>query len=333
MPLLLEGGPPLDVWFALPSGSLILDWAGPAEALRFANTEGPGAPYFRLRFAAPQPESATSVGAQLAQLEPLPEKLTAPAWIVVVGKAGPETERNAEADDRAVAAWLGRLRPGSDERLRLITICSGALLAAQAGLLGGRLVTTHHLDLDLLRQLAPSARVVEDRVFVIDGALWSSAGVTAGIDLALHLVSAHCGALVAARVAQRMAVALRRGPNDPQLSPFLAHRQHLNARLHKVQDAIAQAPRETWDAARMADLAATTPRSLNRLFAEHAGTTPLAYVRGLRVALARSALEAGSSVARAAELSGFSSDLQLRRAWAACGAPGLPSGRRSPAAR
>jgi transcriptional regulator GlxA family with amidase domain len=80
----------------------------------------------------------------------------------------------------------------------------------------------------------------------------------------------------------------------------------------------------------MAELAATTPRSLNRLFAEHAGTTPLAYVRSIRVALARSALEAGSSVARAAEISGFSSDLQLRRAWQAAGAPGLPSGRRTP---
>jgi transcriptional regulator GlxA family with amidase domain len=330
MPSLPKPAKPLDVWFALPSGSLLLDWAGPAEAFRFANTERPEAPFFRLRYAAPRPLSMSSVGVRLADLEPLPESLPGPGWVIVVGKTGTETARDDEMEDRAVTAWLARLRPGQDERLRLVTICSGALLAAQAGLLAGRQVTTHHLDLDLLRQLEPSARVSEDRVFVVDGALWSSAGVTAGIDLALHLISEHCGPVVAARVAQRMAVALRRGPDDPQLSPFLSHRQHLNARLHKVQDAIAQAPRETWDAPRMAELAATTPRSLNRLFAEHAGTTPLAYVRSIRVALARSALDAGSSVARAAEMSGFSSDLQLRRAWQAAGAPGLPSGRRTP---
>jgi transcriptional regulator GlxA family with amidase domain len=146
--------------------------------------------------------------------------------------------------------------------------------------------------------------------------------------LALHLISEHCGPLVAARTAQRMAVALRRGPDDPQLSPFLEHRQHLNARLHRVQDAIAQSPTDDWSSERMARIAHTTPRTLNRLFALHTQTTPSAYLRSLRVGLAKTALSGGASVARAAELAGFSSDLQLRRAWAAAGEVGAPSGRR-----
>jgi transcriptional regulator GlxA family with amidase domain len=161
-------------------------------------------------------------------------------------------------------------------------------------------------------------------VFVQDGEVWSSAGVTAGIDLALHLVAEQCGPLVAARVAQRMAVALRRGPDDPQLSPFLAHRQHFNARLHRVQDAVSRTPGEGWSVTRMAELAHTTPRTLTRLFGEHAGITPLAYLRGIRLALARTALEAGSSVTAAAEAAGFHSDLQLRRAWRAAGLSGSP---------
>lgn len=329
---------PLDVLFVLPRGSLLLDWAGPAEAFRFANHEamvvgGARQPAFRMRFVAPGTSSASSVGAWIAGLEPLPEAVAGPAWIVVVGRSAVGTQRGEDrevrAEGRAVVDWLARLRPGHDG-LRLVTVCTGALLAAEAGLLDGRRVTTHHLDLDALRAAAPQAQVVPDRVFVVDGEVWSSAGVTAGIDLALHLVSDHCGPVIAARVAQRMAVALRRGPDDPQLSPFLAHRQHLNARLHRVQDAIARAPREAWTAERMAAVASTTPRTLNRLFAQHAGTTPLAYVRGIRVALARSALEAGSSVARAAEAAGFSSDLQLRRAWQAVAlpdAPPVPSGR------
>jgi transcriptional regulator GlxA family with amidase domain len=322
---------PIDIWFVLPRGSLILDWAGPAEAFRIANLEvedaGSLAP-FRLRFAAPETTSQSSVGATLAGLLPLPERVATPAWVVVVGKTGTGARRADDREDRAVVQWLARLRPGHSEGVRLVTVCSGALLAAAAGLLAGRRVTTHHLDLAHLQALAEEAVVVPDRVFVADGEVWSSAGVTAGIDLALHLVAAHCGALVAARVAQRMAVALRRGPDDPQLSPFLAHRQHLNARLHEVQDAVSRAPREDWNAERMAAVAHTTTRTLARLFTEHAGTSPLAYVRSIRVSLARSALEAGSSVAGAAEAAGFSSDLQLRRAWRAAGAPGAPSGRR-----
>jgi len=127
-------------------------------------------------------------------------------------------------------------------------------------------------------------------------------------------------------------VPLRRGPADPELSPLLAHRQHLNARLHRVQDALSQSPEQDWPLARMAGLAATTPRTLSRLFAQHAGTSPQAYLRGLRLAVARGRLQAGASVGAASEAAGFNSELQLRRAWAAAGWPGTPSGaRRAPA--
>jgi len=315
---------PVDVFFVLPRGSLILDWAGPAEALRFANTELPArAPAFNLHFVAPRAESASSVGATIAGLAPLPERLDAPAWVVLVGRTSTGHRRDDDQEDRIVIDWLRRLRPGS-QGVRLVTVCSGALLAASAGLFARRRATTHHADLGELARRAPDAIVVPDRVFVQDGEVWSSAGVTAGIDLALHLVAAQCGPVVAARVAQRMAVALRRGPDDPQLSPFLAHRQHFNARLHRVQDALSSAPREDWSVARMAALAHTTPRTLTRLFGTHAGITPLAYLRGIRLALARSALSAGSTVTAAAEAAGFHSDLQLRRAWRAAGLSGSP---------
>lgn len=324
--------PPTGIWFALPRGSLILDWAGPAEAFRIANQEvvareGRERPAFEMHFVAPHERSQASVGIELAGLQPLPPAIAGPAWVVVVGKTPTGNRHADDAEDRAVTEWLAHIRPGQREGIRLVTVCSGALLAAAAGLLHGRRVTTHHLDIEWLQQQDGSAVVVPDRVFVRDGEVWSSAGVTAGIDLALHLISDHCGAVVAARVAQRMAVALRRGPDDPQLSPFLAHRQHLNARLHGVQDAISRAPREAWTAERMAAQASTTTRTLNRLFALHAGTTPQAYLRNIRLALARSALEAGSSVAQAAEAAGFNSDLQLRRAWRTSGSSGAPSGR------
>lgn len=281
---------PIDVYFVLPRGSLILDWAGPAEALRFANTELPAKqPAFTLHFAAPQPESQSSVGAMITGLATLPEVIAAPARVLRVGRTSTAQRRDDDREDRLVFEWLRRVRPGRDD-VRLVTVCSGALLAASAGLFSRRRATTHHGDLDELACRAPDAIVVPDRVFVQDGETWSSAGVTAGIGLALHLVAEQCGPVVAARVAQRMAVALRRGPDDPQLSPFLAHRHHFNARL----------------------------------FGEHTGTTPLAYLRGIRLALARTALEAGSTVTAAAEAAGFHSDLQLRRAWLSAGLSGSP---------
>jgi transcriptional regulator GlxA family with amidase domain len=325
---------PKQVLFVLQDDSLILDWAGPAEALRIANQQIEAlqldAARFALRFVAARPSLTSSVGAAMQGLEPLPNDLPAGSWVILVGRTSAAEERAQAApttEERELIAWLARLAPGRPG-LRLVTVCSGALLAARAGLLAGRQATTHHHHLGDLARLSPSTGVAQDRVFVRDGEVFTSAGVTAGIDLALHLIAEHAGELVAARVAQQMAVALRRGPNDPQLSPLLAHRQHLNARLHRVQDALSLTPREDWPLERMAELAATTPRTLSRLFATHAGVSPQAYLRGVRLAVAKQALEAGASVAVASEAAGFNSELQLRRAWAGAGWAGVPSSHR-----
>lgn len=318
---------PKQVWFVLQDDSLVLDWAGPAEALRLASLHiralGLAAEPFELHFTGVSHQSTGSVGIQLQALAPLPETLPAGSWVVLVGRTA-AAEARSPAQPRELLAWLARLAPGR-AGLRLVTVCSGALLAARAGLLGGRRATTHHHHLDDLARIAPDCTVLQDRVFVQDGEAFTSAGVTAGIDLALHLIAGHAGELVAARVAEEMAVALRRGAADPQLSPLLAHRQHLNARLHRVQDAVSLAPAEDWPLARMAQLAASTPRTLTRLFAQHTGTSPQAWLRDVRLTSARRALEAGASVGAASEAAGFSSELQLRRAWTAAGWPGTPS--------
>lgn len=324
--------PTKTVLFVLQDDSLVLDWAGPAEALRIANQQiealtSTAAP-FELRFAGVQSETQGSVGVRLQALEALPGEVPAGSWIVLVGRTS-EAERQvgSSTSERELMAWLSRMAPGRRPGLRLVTVCSGALLAARAGLLDGRRITTHHHHLDELARLAPSAQVLHDRVFVQDGEVFTSAGVTAGIDLALHLIASHAGELIAARVAQQMAVALRRGTADPELSPLLAHRQHLSARLHRLQDALSLAPREDWPLERMADLIATTPRSLSRLFASQTGTSPQAYLRGVRLGVARRALEAGASVTAATQAAGFNSELQLRRAWTSAGWPGTPSGK------
>jgi transcriptional regulator GlxA family with amidase domain len=198
---------------------------------------------------------------------------------------------------------------------RLVTICSGTLLAARAGLLDNRRCTTHHDLIGLLRTLAPRAQVIENRVFVVDGSLASSAGITAGVDLALHLIAGECGEALAAGVAEDMVVYLRRSHRDPELSPFLAHRRHRHAAVHRVQDALSADPQKDWDMRAMAAVGHVTERHLLRLFVRHAGISPLQFLRVLRLERARQLIERGSGVMQAAEVAGFRSTLHLRRAW------------------
>jgi transcriptional regulator GlxA family with amidase domain len=311
----------VDLLFVISPHSLLLDIAGPAEAFRLANlrrSEGGLAPRFRLRFAGPMPTTSTSVGLSLAELEPLPKILKSRTWVVLVGQPAVHVHRPTSAT-HATAQWLTRTLRGHlntpDTPHRLIAICSGTLLAARAGLVDDRRCTTHHDLLDVLRTLAPRTQVVDNRVFLIDGPVASSAGVTAGIDLALHLIADECGEALAASVAEDMVVYLRRSPLDPGLSPFLAHRRHMHAAVHRVQDAVSAAPQRHWNMAAMAALGHVTERHLLRLFLRHAGVSPMQFLEAIRLERARQSLEHGASVTRAAEAAGFRSGLHLRRAW------------------
>lgn len=317
----------IDVFFVLLPDSLLLDWAGPAEALRMANralvTHG-RQPRFALHFVGPQPSVTASVGAQLCAVRPLPSlPATRPAWVVLVGQPGQLIDVAGEAA-RAALHWLRGLRLGPG--LELVTICAGAVIAAHAGLLAGRRATTHHHHLDELRHVEPRCDVVSNRVFVEDAPVYSSAGVTTGIDLVLHRISTVCGAALAAQVAQAMVVALRRGPQDPELSPFLAYRNHMHPALHRVQDAVSQKPTSDWSVPAMAEVAHTSARHLTRLFLEHTGIAPLQYLRRIRLAVAQTALQSGRNVTQAAQAAGFHSDTQLRRAWQHFALDGTPSG-------
>jgi transcriptional regulator GlxA family with amidase domain len=311
----------IDTLFVVTPHALLLDIAGPAEAFRLANlyrAEHDLPPRFRLRFTGPSPSLPTSVGLALADLEPFPPSLNEPTWVLLVGQPSAHVGL-ATAANLATAQWLNQTLCESlnreDTPHRLVTICSGALLAARAGLLVNRRCTTHHDMLDALRVVAPQAQVVDNRVFLVDGPIASSAGVTAGIDLALHLIAGECGEPVAAAVAQDMVVYLRRSPRDPELSPLLLHRGHLHPAVHKVQDAISSEPERDWDMTTLAAAGHVTERHLLRLFVEHADVSPLHYLQSIRLERARQSLERGASVTHAAELAGFRSGLQLRRAW------------------
>src|SRR6185295_4752254 len=311
---------PIDVLFVVAPNSLLLDIAGPAEAFRLVNTrhaeQGKG-PHFRLRFAGAAASAPTSVGLPIT-LEPLPDTFATKTWVVVVGQPTVHVLRTTP-DVIAITHWLSRvMRPrlaAADSADRLLTICSGTLLAARAGLLNGRSCTTHHHMLELLKSYAPRVSVISNRVFVVDDRVASTAGITAGIDLALHLIAEECGEAMALNVAEDIIVYLRRSARDTELSPYLRHRRHSAAAVHRVQEAICAAPEREWSMPAMAAIGHVTERHLLRLFVQHCGVSPLDFLRSIRLERARQLLERGASVAQAAETSGYSSSLHLRRAW------------------
>ena len=296
----------------LPPDLILLDLAGAADAFRIAASMGLPV---RLRMLAPIEDgdtAMTALGVGLAGVESLPPQLDAHAMIVVCGASGSGEQVLSLPANKALIEWLRR--HGSHGR-RLACVCSGALLAAAAGLLDGRRCTTHHSLLDALRRLTPTAEVLDSRVFVEDGEVYTSAGITAGIDLALHLIAGLGSSRLAAAVAREMAVYMRRASGDPALSPWLEGRNHMNTAIHHVQDTLAKAPEQDWPLARLADIGHLSVRSLTRHFREASGMSINAYHARLRLALARQALASGDSVERAAERAGLGSARQLRRLW------------------
>lgn len=293
----------------------LLDLAGVADALRNANRVV-GRVVFDLHYHGVASSVVTSLGLPLMALEPLPDALDDGALVIVAGVAagGPAPNDPMHAAEVSLAArWLKRHVTPSQ---RLACICAGAFVAGRAGLLDGRACTTHHDDCEALQREHPRALVQHNRIFVQDGNVMTSAGVTAGIDLALHLIAGEAGPAVAASVARKLVVYVRRAGADAQLSPWLAHRNHLHPVVHRAQDAIVGDPTRDWCLASIAVAACTSVRHLSRLFRDEAGITVLAYLHTIRLALAREHLgTTGWSVERVAEAAGFSSAHQLRRVW------------------
>jgi transcriptional regulator GlxA family with amidase domain len=299
------------VLFAIQPEVVLLDVAGAGEAFRMAEREVPGS--YQLRFIGTQPRMRAALGLHLDQLEPLPAHVPDDSVIVITGVTS-KGLRLDSAPTTALVGWLKRTM--ANETISLMSVCAGALLAAKAGLLAGRECTTHHEHIEDIQRLEPSATVHANRIFVEDGRIFTSAGVTAGIDLALYVIGQQLGHQVAAAVARDLVVYMRRSGGDPQLSPWVMHRNHVHPVLHRVQDAVIRNPAAEWSAARLASVACMSARNLARLFSEHAGCSPLDYVQRLRVALARE-LVANSELGmeRVAEKTGFSSAHQLRRVW------------------
>lgn len=199
---------------------------------------------------------------------------------------------------------------------RVAAVCTGAFALAAAGLLRGRRATTHWEHAAKLARLYPDTTVTADAIYVQDGPVLTSAGVTAGIDVCLALVEQDHGPDIARRVARDLVVFLQRPGGQSQFSAASRAPATSHPVLRPLLDAIAADPAADHRLATLAGRAAVSPRHLTRLFTRQLGSTPAAYVESLRLEAARMLLERGASVTDTAERSGLGSDETLRRAFA-----------------
>jgi len=306
--------PTLTVYLVVTPGVLLLDYAGPAEALRMARDMG--APLV-LHTCGPCSDVNTSLGTQLGGLVALPQHLPPNSLVLITGNSHERVDYATPAAQQVVH-WL---QTAMQPETRLASICSGALLLAMAGKLHGLRCTTHHSLIADLQALAPTAQVQSDRIFVDDGQVLTSAGITTGIDLALYIVEQAGGASLAAQVARRLVMYTRRGPSDPQLSPWLAHRNHMHPAVHRAQDAIAQSmaldPTRRWPLSELAQVACVSPRHLSRLFTLHTGISVVDYQQQLRMTRVQELLAHNPTLTQGqlAEACGFASARDFRRVW------------------
>jgi transcriptional regulator GlxA family with amidase domain len=283
----------------------ILDLAGPLQAFHEANRCGAE---YRIRTCGIVPRVRSEQGVWLSDLEPLPEP-TAGDLVLVPGvrlaSMGVEAAR--------AAGWIRRAH---DAGAQIASVCTGAFVLADAGLLGGRQCTTHWSRVDDLARRAPTAQVLRNRLFVRDGRITTSAGIASGIDMALWLVEEGWGPLVAGATAREMVVYLRRDSAHGQRSVYLEYRTHLHPGVHRVQDWLVTHPAEPATLAVLGRVAAMSPRNLTRAFRRATGISVQQFRSTVRLELARNLLnDPGLTVDGVAHQCGFDSARQLRRLW------------------
>jgi transcriptional regulator GlxA family with amidase domain len=294
--------PGRDVLIIVFEGVQSLDVTGPLEVFTGAGSEA-----YRVTTASPGGAPVrTSSGLTLL---PDSDLLAAPAPDTVIVPGGEGTR----STDPAVVDWLRR---HAAQMRRVASVCSGAFLLAEAGLLAGRRATTHWRVCDSLARRYPDVEVDRQPIFVRDGPIATSAGVTAGIDLALALVEEDLGREVALAIARHLVMFLRRPGNQAQFSAQLSAQVAARPGLREVQRWIADNPHADLSVPLLARRANLSPRHFARAFTREVGQTPGRYVDTVRLEAARRLLhDSDDGLERIATRCGYGTAEAMRRAF------------------
>lgn len=283
-------------------GFQLLDAAGPIAAFEIAERFRPGA--YSATVLAPGGGAIESSSGVAFAAEPLD---AGPYDTVLVSGGDGTRDLHALAE---IVAWLKKTPTP-----RVTSVCSGAYLLAEAGLLDGRRCTTHWGRTDDFSRRYPKVKLDADRIFIRDGHVWTSAGITAGIDLALALVEEDLGVEVARRTAQQLVVHQRRPGGQSQFSALIDLGGR-TGRFGELMDWMRANLARPLTVDELAEKACMSPRNFARAFAAETGTTPAKAVERLRLEAARTEVEAGRApIDRVAELVGFGDPERMRRAF------------------
>lgn len=294
----------------MPPEVHLLDISGPAHI--FYEAIDYGAPIVsRFISLGNQAEEVSSAGVTLAKLSRFDSfELNENDWLIIPGlEAHFLQDKQFEATNQRFFTWLNTQHQNG---AKICSVCTGAYLLAQSGLLNGRQATTHWKYLDDFKKRFPKVDLQTDRLFVVADNLYSSAGVSSGIDLSLFLLEETFGSAFASKIAKEVVVFLRRTEEDPQLSVFLQYRNHLENRIHQVQDLLSQHMDRKMKVQELAEQVNMSPRNLTRLFKKTTEVTIGDYMDKLRVERAIQLLLDGNKVETVSKSCGLSSSNQLR---------------------
>jgi transcriptional regulator GlxA family with amidase domain len=309
-----ENSKPKDVVIVVYPGVQSLDMTGPlevfasAQKLIAATRRKESNDGYRITIAGLDGASLkTSSGLEIvpgATLADAPETIDT---LIVPGGAGSADASN----DEALLDWIRAVAPSTR---RVASVCTGAFVLAAAGLLDGRRATTHWASAARLAERYPAVDVDPEPIFLRDGPIWTSAGVTAGMDLALALVEEDLDRDAALQIARQLVMFLRRPGNQSQFSATLAAQQPAREPLREVQRYVVEHPAHDLSVETMASRAHMSPRHFARAFRAETGVTPARYVERVRLEAARRRLEdTATPVAAVAVACGFGTPETMRR--------------------
>ena len=303
------GNRPRVVAFVVAPPFELLDLAGPASV--FAYVEVKGKPCYSFRVLTTQENRFVESmgGLTIGNCCHYPEYAGPIDTLIAIGGDGAIADQPPE-----LLQWI---RKRSSHVRRVASVCTGAFVLAATGLLDGRRVTTHWKYFDVLAARHKTLRVERDPIFVKDGKYYTTAGVSAGIDLALSLVEEDFGHAMAASVAREMVLFYRRPGSQAQYSSMLAQQENMtDARMRDLSAWANARLRQKLDVPALAAVVSMTPRTFARQFALHFRMTPARWLQSLRVEAARRQLEAENTPLKSvARMTGFRDEQSLRRAF------------------
>ena len=292
-------------------GVELLDVAGPVQVFHEAAQAGAD---YRVELVSFAPNAVSHQAAMFSGLAPIPHDLGPNDIVIVPGSSAfRELATWRSGERRTALQWV---RESYERGATVASVCVGAFLLGNAGLLDGRTSTTHWKRVDELARAFPRANVVANRLYTFDGRVASSAGIAAGVDLALAIVDRRNGPRIAAQVAREMVLSVRRPASHEQISPFFEQRDHLSHEVHVVQDWLVEHPGRAVSLDALAARAGVSTRTLTRQFKAATGSTVKQYSTKLRLEHARSLLADHSlTIEEIAARCGFADGRQLRRLW------------------